>query len=155
MHPWKRTEMIAWTGSVHCHRTWSAACNECIDVSILARSSRNGICFSAYCATCSSLGNGPCIHPFPLTGYEPECDKPLLSIGALIESGHHVTFTASFPGIKTSNTSIPFVWLRGLWWLPVRDSPPPSGSVWHKCFWRSQVDTFDCIIVVASQNGEC
>ena len=57
--------------------------------------------------------------------YTPECDRPLLSIGALIESGHHVTFTSSFSGITTATASIPFVWLRGLWWLPVRDSPPP------------------------------
>jgi hypothetical protein len=47
--------------------------------------------------------------------YTPECDKPLLSIGALIESGHHVPFTASFSGMKISTSSIPFVWLRGLW----------------------------------------
>ena len=60
--------------------------------------------------------------------YTPECDKPLLSIGALIDSGHHVTFTASFSGIKTATSSIPFVWLRGLWWLPVRDSPPPCDT---------------------------
>ena len=57
--------------------------------------------------------------------FTPDCDKPLLSIGALIESGHHVTFTPSFSGIKTATASIPFVWLRGLWWLPIRDSPPP------------------------------
>jgi len=60
--------------------------------------------------------------------YTSECDKPLLSIGALIESGHNVTFTSSFSGIKTSTASIPCVWLRGLWWLPVRDSPPPHDT---------------------------
>ena len=37
----------------------------------LFRSSSYRKCFQAYCATCSSLGNGPFVHHFPLTGYEP------------------------------------------------------------------------------------
>ena len=57
--------------------------------------------------------------------YAPECDRPLLSIGALIEAGHHVLFTPKFSGIQTANNFIPFVWLRNLWWLPIEDSPPP------------------------------
>jgi hypothetical protein len=60
--------------------------------------------------------------------YAPDCARPLLSIGALIDSGHHVVFTPSFSGIRIGQNSIPFVWLRNLWWLPIRDSPPPYPS---------------------------
>ncbi len=40
--------------------------------------------------------------------YTAECDKPLLSIGALIEFEDHATFTSSFSGIKISTAK---VWL--------------------------------------------